>query len=102
MSIGTFDCPICGFDKPHVHGAPIVAQRYTLNDAQRRGLRVEAEQAYRFDELRAECERDPRAYVNKYGSVNTVESGPLVRWLLDIIDRLKATQVGSPGRGEAK
>lgn len=40
--------------------------------------------------LRNEFEKDPRAYVNKYGTINSTESSELVSWLLAKIDSAAA------------
>lgn len=114
MATGTFECPICGFDKPHTHEARVVEWHRTgnrisppgsgivdadgndvafewgpLNPEQRKTLRMAAESQYRYSVLKAEFDADPRAYVNRYGTINSPESSFLVQWLLERIDRLE-------------
>ena len=83
---GTDECPICGFDKPHTHEMHEVALRHTANDNQRREMRLRAADQYRMATLKEEFDAGPRAYVQKYGSINSTESRMLVIWLLDRID----------------
>lgn len=107
MSIGTFNCPICGFDKPHPHEAVVVEWHRSgiapkgyipgpLNKAQRMSLRREAEHWHHVDMLKKKFEANPRAYVNKYGSINSFESSFLVGWLLARIDRLEKARESGP------
>ena len=89
MAEGTFNCPICGFDRPHHHNVIEVALRDTANDNQRHEMRRRAEHQYLMVSLKEEFDRDPRAYVRRYGTINSTESSMLVNWLLDRIDAMK-------------
>ena len=94
---GTYECPICGFDKPHTHDSFTLKwfdevkhdPRYDVA-WQRKYQRSVAEREHRFGLLKAEFDAGPRAYVAKYGSINSEESTYLVQWLLARIDRLEA------------
>jgi hypothetical protein len=66
-----------------------VALRDTANENQRRNMHESAAHQYRMAVLREEFESSPRAYVTKYGSINSVTSTRLVEWLLERIDRLE-------------
>lgn len=102
MATGTFECPICGFDKIHTHEQGIVEWYRTgrapkgylgpgpMNASQKAAERRVAEEQYRMAELRKELEANPRAYVGKYGTINSVEGVMVVPWLLDLVDQLRA------------
>ena len=82
-------CDVCGFDKPHTHSKIEIAYRGKYNEGQRRIMRELAASRFQRAELRAEFEAGPRAYVRKYGSINTRESFDLVEWLLERIERIE-------------
>lgn len=97
MAIGTFECPLCGFDKPHTHDASTIRwfeeaknnPRYDV-DHQRRHERRLAELQHQIGQLHEEFEKNPRAYVSTHPTINTYESTFIIPWLLDRLDRVEA------------
>ena len=89
MDRGTFECPICEFDKPHSHVPSEIANRGKHNENQRTLMRERASEQYLISTLKEEFELNPRAYVNRYGTINSTESAFLVQWLLARLDRLE-------------
>jgi hypothetical protein len=79
--IGTFDCPICGFDKPHTHSAEEIAGRGKWNENQKKLMKERSLDQYRMKNLKAEFER--------YGTVNSYESSMLWIWILDRLEKIE-------------
>jgi hypothetical protein len=96
MAEGTFECPICGFDKPHTHEPMEVELRYSANQNQRDSMKKRAEYLHMVVELRAEFDADPRAFVARYGTCSrfgdraSTACSYLVLWLLERIDSINA------------
>jgi hypothetical protein len=80
-AIGTYECPICGFDKPHHHEPHIVKWHQTghrfdsdgsdwgpLNANQRHSLASEAKSRYERQELHKAFRADPVAIIRSGGA----------------------------------